>query len=65
MTTQVKIEITHEHNPVMVSVFPTNGEGEISLVSLHKKGDSALFYVHSGQYLKVRELTPETTHDGS
>ena len=56
MTTKVRIEIVQEHMPVIVEVLRSDGtiQHTSQLVS---KGNAAEDYVHSGQTLRVREMT--------
>lgn len=52
MTTQVRIEIVGEHNPVMVErsdgLYPR---------TICKQGESVFEFVHAGQSLTVREVS--------
>lgn len=61
MTTKVKIEIVQKHMPVVIEVL--RSDGTVSHTnSLSEIGASASEYVHSGQTLRVREMTTEEVH---
>jgi len=61
MTTKVRIEIVQEHMPVIVEVL--RGDGTIQHTSqLALKGNAAEEYVHSGQTLRIREMTTAERH---
>ena len=61
MTTKVRIEIVQEHMPVIVEVL--RGDGTIQHTSeLASKGNAAEEYVHSGQTLRIREMTTAERH---
>ena len=63
MTTKVKIEIVQKHMPVVVEVL--RSDGTVSQThSLREIGVAAEEYVHSGQTLRVREMTTEEEHNG-
>ena len=56
MTTKVRIEIVQDHMPVIVEVL--RSDGTIQHTSqLASKGNAAEEYVHSGQTLRIREMT--------
>ena len=58
MTTKVKVELAQKHMPVIVEVLRNDGTvGQTQTIS--ELGQSAEEYVHSGQTLRVREMTPE------
>ena len=62
MTTKVKIEIVQKHMPVVVEVV--RSDGTVSQTqTLSELGQEAQEYVHSGQTLRVRELTTQEAHD--
>lgn len=62
MTTKVKIGLAHKHMPVVVEVV--RSDGTVSQVQhLSELGHEAQEYVHSGQTLRVRELTTQEAHD--
>jgi hypothetical protein len=64
MTTKVKIEITQQHMPVVVVVEVLRSDGSIShMVTLSSIGVYVEEYVHSGQTLRVREMTTQEQHD--
>lgn len=61
MTTKVKIEIVQKHMPVVVEVV--RSDGTVSQTQhLSGQGQEAQEYVHSGQTLRVREMTTEEAH---
>lgn len=63
MTTKVKIEVTQSHMPVVVELLRGDGtEQRASHVVLHAMGDKYEEYVHSGQALRVREMTTAEAH---
>ena len=63
MTTKVKIEIVQKHMPVVVEVL--RSDGTVSQThSLREIGVAAEEYVHSGQTLRVREMTIEEALNG-
>ena len=61
MTTKVKIEIVQKHMPVMVEVLRSDGTVSYTQ-TLSEIGSAAAEYVHSGQTLRVREMTTEEAH---
>ncbi len=62
MTTNVKIEIVQKHMPVVVEVL--RSDGTVSQThTLRELGVSAEDYVHSGQSLRVREMTTEEAYN--
>jgi hypothetical protein len=62
MTTKVKIEIAQKHMPVVVEVL--RGDGTVSQTqTLSELGQEAQEYVHSGQSLRVREMTTQEAHE--
>jgi hypothetical protein len=63
MTTKVKVQITQRHMPVIVEVLQGNGnETHVRQVTLPELGSAVEEYVHSGQVLRVREMTTEEFH---
>ncbi len=62
MTTQVKIEITQEHVPVIVETLRSD-ESVQHRQTLTAVGAIAVEYVHSGQTLRVREMTTDEQHN--
>ena len=66
MTTRVKIELLQDHMPVRVEVVGTTSDGEERMLhfsELSQVGASAEEYVHSGQMLRVREMTTAEIHN--
>ena len=62
MTTKVKIELAQKHMPVVVEVVYSDGRvGQTQ--TLRDLGVSAEEYVHSGQTLRVREMTTQEAHE--
>ncbi len=61
MTTKVKIEIVQKHMPVVVEVLRSDGT-VAQTQTLSEIGVAAEEYVHSGQTLRVREMTTEEVH---
>ena len=62
MTTKVKIEIVQKHQPVVVEVL--RSDGIVSQTqTLREVGAAAEEYVHSGQTLRVREMTTQEAHE--
>jgi len=62
MTTRVKIEIVQNHMPVIVEVLRSDGTiGQTQ--TLQAVGAAAEEYVHSGQTLRIREMTTEEKHN--
>lgn len=62
MTTKVRIGLAQKHMPVVVEVVRT--DGTVSQVQhLSELGQEAQEYVHSGQTLRIRELTTQEAHD--
>lgn len=61
MTTKVKIEIVQKHMPVIVETLRSDGTVQHTQ-TLSEIGVGALEYVHSGQTLRVREMTTEEKH---
>lgn len=62
MTTKVKIGLAQKHMPVVVEVV--RSDGTVSQTqTLSELGQEAQEYVHSGQTLRVRELTTQEAHD--
>lgn len=58
MTTKVKVELAQKHMPVVVEVLRNDGTiGQTRTIS--ELGQSVEDYVHSGQTLRVREMTAE------
>jgi hypothetical protein len=56
MTTKVKIEIVQKHMRVVVDTLRSDGTVQHTQI-LSEIGNSAEEYVHSGQTLRVREMT--------
>ena len=64
MTTKVKIELAQKHMPVVVEVvYPDGRVGQTQ--TLRELGIAAEEYVHSGQTLRVREMTTQEAHEDS
>ena len=62
MTTKVKIELAQKHMPVVVEVVYCDGRvGQTQ--TLRELGITAEEYVHSGQTLRVREMTTQEAHE--
>ena len=61
MTTKVKIEIVQKHIPVVVETLRSDGTVQHTQ-TLSEIGSCAEEYVHSGQTLRVREMTTEEEH---
>lgn len=61
MTTRVKIEIVQKHMPIVVEVLRRDGTVSHTQ-TLSEIGSAASEYVHSGQTLRVREMTTEEAH---
>ena len=62
MTTKVKIELAQKHMPVVVEVVYADGRvGQTQ--TLRELGIAAEEYVHSGQTLRVREMTTQEAHE--
>lgn len=62
MTTKVKVELAQKHMPVIVEVLRSDGTvGQTQTIS--ELGQAAEEYVHSGQTLRVREMTTEEFHN--
>jgi PII-like signaling protein len=61
MTTKVRIEIVQEHMPVVVEVLDESGRVRYvaTLQALTACTDE---YVHSGQTIRVREMTTAEAH---
>lgn len=62
MTTKVKIEIVQKHMPVIVETLRSDGTVQHTQ-TLGELGGGAEEYVHSGQTLRVREMTTEEKHN--
>lgn len=62
MTTKVKIEIAQQHMPVVVEVLRSDGTVQHTS-RLTDRGDAVEEYVHSGQTLRVREMTTQEIHN--
>lgn len=56
MTTKVRIEVVQEHMPVIIEVLRSDGTVQHT-AQLTAKGNATEEYVHSGQTLRVREMT--------
>ncbi len=61
MTTKVKIEIVQKHMPVVVEVLRSDGTVQYTN-AISEIGAAVSEYVHSGQTLRVREMTTEEAH---
>ena len=62
MTTKVKIGLAQKHTPVVVEVV--RSDGTVSQTqTLSELGQEAQEYVHSGQTLRIREMTTQEAHD--
>lgn len=62
MTTKVKIELIQENMPVVVEILASDGRLRYTQ-TLRAIGNAAEDYVHSGQTLRVREMTTEEAHE--
>ena len=62
MTTKVKIEVGQKHLPVVVEVLRDDGTMRYT-TTLSDLGSAVEEYVHSGQTLRVREMTTEEMHN--
>ena len=62
MTTKVKIGLAQKHMPVVVDVLRSDGTVQYTQ-TLSELGHEAQEYVHSGQTLRVREMTTQEMHD--
>ena len=62
MTTKVKIEIAQQHMPVVVEVLRSDGTVQHTS-RLTDCGDAVEEDVHSGQTLRVREMTTQEIHN--
>lgn len=62
MTTKVKIGLAQKHMPVVVEVVRTDGTVS-QTQTLSELGQEAQEYVHSGQTLRIREMTTQEAHD--
>ncbi len=56
MTTRVRIELVQEHMPVIVEVLRADGTVQYT-GQLTSTGNALEDYVHSGQTIRVREMT--------
>jgi hypothetical protein len=56
MTTRVKIQIVQKHVPVIVEVLRSDDTVQIETV-LHNSAQEVEEYVHSGQTIRIREMT--------
>lgn len=63
MTTKVKIEIVQMHMPVVVETLRSDGTVQYTQTLNQMGGSGAEEYVHSGQTLRVREMTTEEKHN--
>ena len=61
MTTKVKVELAQKHMPVIVEVLRNDGT-VWQTQTISELGQAAEEYVHSGQTLRVREMTTEEAH---
>ena len=64
MTTKVQISVVQEHLPVIVDVLRSDGTIQHSF-ELYGPSASCQEYVHSGQTLRVREMTTAELHNSS
>ena len=64
MTTKVKVEIVQTHMPVVVETLRDDGTGQ-HVQYLGVIGMDAQEYVHSGQTLRIREMTTAEMHNAS
>ena len=62
MTTKVQIKIVQFHMPVVVEVLRSDGTIQFTQVLSTTDGD-VQEYVHSGQSLRVREMTTQEMHN--
>lgn len=62
MTTKVKIGLAQKHMPVAVEVLRSDGTVGHTM-TLTEIGQEWQEYVHSGQMLRVREMTTQEMHD--
>lgn len=62
MTTKVKIQIVAVHMPVVVETLRSDGTVQHTQ-TLSDMSSAAEEYVHSGQTLRVREMTTEEKHN--
>lgn len=62
MTTKVKIELSQEHMPVVVEVLRSDGAIQYTH-TLRRVSQAVEDYVHSGQTLRVREMTTQEAHE--
>jgi hypothetical protein len=62
MTTKVKIEIVQMHMPVVIETLRSDGTVQHTQ-TLAIADAAAEEYVHSGQSLRVREMTTEEKHN--
>ncbi len=65
MTTRVKVELIQQHMPVVVEIMDGKGERVLYHQILEQSGTSAEEYVHSGQTIRVREMTTEEVFNRS
>lgn len=66
MTTKVKVELVQDHMPVRVEVFSKTSDGQervFHFSELSTVGASTEEYVHSGQTLRIREVTTAELHN--
>ena len=62
MTTKVKIGLAQKHMRVVVAVV--RSDGTVSQTqTLSELGQEAQEYVHSGQTLRIREMTTQEAHN--
>jgi len=61
MTTKIKIEISQQHMPIVIEVLGPDGRVH-QTQTLAVFGAAAEEYVHSGQMLRVREMTTSEMH---
>ena len=62
MTPKVKIGLAQKHMPVVVEVVRSDAT-VTQTQTLSELGQEAQEYVHSGQTLRIREMTTQEAHD--
>lgn len=62
MTTKIKIELTQEHRPIVVTMQSGPERLPTQEIVLVKKGDVCEGYVHSAQYFLIREMSTAEEH---
>jgi len=62
MTTKVRVELVQKHIPVIIEIL--RKDGSISQTqTISEFGAAVEEYVHSGQSMRVREMTTEEQHN--